>query len=331
MTTVCVTGATGYIASEVVRQCLVKGWTVRCTVRDPTDTRKTGFMMKMAEGQPGKLELVKADLLAPGAFDDVVQGCKYVFHMASPFITGLESEGVEAVEEKLIKPAVDGTKNVLESVAKHKTTIECVALTSSVAAVAVQGSTPKSGDLFNEEDWNEVSTHENGAYLLSKTLAEKAAWDIANRENFKLCTINPAFVVGPPNTDRDDGESIGFAISLLKEGAITKNLMPFVDVRDVAKAHIEACTNPKSGGRYLMCMPYAYPNWAVHDIVAPMGIVPNLQNYEKPEDATLRPRYDCSKVQSDEGEGLGIKLTDISQTLRDMLTSMKTTHASYLK
>ena len=181
---VCVTGCTGYVASEVVRQCLELGWTVRGTVRDPSDDSKTGYLKKMAEGLPGKLELVQADLLAEGAFDTAVPGCEYVFHTASPFFFGSESEGPEAVEAKLIKPAVDGTKNVLASVAKHKADIKCVALTSSCAAVSGFTGTDKTAredGKFSEADWNETSTREAGAYLLSKTLAEKAAWEIARR------------------------------------------------------------------------------------------------------------------------------------------------------
>lgn len=330
MTTVCVTGATGYVASEVVRQCLALGWTVRGTVRDPTDTAKNGFLTKMADGSPGKLELAKGDLLTPGSFDDVVKGCKYVFHMASPFVLGLESEGVDAVEEKLIKPALLGTTTVLESVAKHKDTIECVALTSSMAAVRAMGGKPSSGSLFTENDWNESATREKGAYMLSKTLAEKAAWEIAERENFKLCTINPSFVIGPPNTDRDDGESIGFALTLLKTGKIDKNGLNLIDVRDVAKAHIEACTNPNSGGRYCMASANPYPAWLIYEILEPTGIVPGLEKVAKPKNSTVSPSVDCSKVQSSEGQGLGIALTDPAQTLQDMLESMKNSHGTYI-
>jgi len=274
------------------------------------------------------MELVQADLLTPGAFDDVVKGCKYVFHMASPFVLGLESEGVDAVEEKLIKPAVFGTKNVLEAVAKHKATIGCVALTSSMAAIRSIGAQKPAGELYTEKDWNKESTREHGAYLLSKTLAEKAAWEIATTENFKLCTICPAFIIGPPNTDRDDGESIQFGSTLLKDGVIAKSGLNLVDVRDVAKAHIAACTNPAAAGRYCMCSPEGHPSWRIHELLKPGGIVPNLQNVEKPEGAVLTPTVDCSKVQSNEGEGLGIKLMDPKQSLEDMLTSMKTSHAA---
>ncbi|CAE7027536.1 TKPR1 [Symbiodinium sp. CCMP2592] len=329
---VCVTGCTGYVASEVVRQCLQEGWVVRGTVRDPNDESKVGYIKKMASGLPGKLELFKADLLTEGAFDPVVQGCEYVFHTASPFFFGSESEGPEAVEAKLIKPAVDGTKNVLGSVAKHKADIKCVALTSSCAAIS--GFTGKDkiareDGKFSEADWNETSTREAGAYLLSKALAEKAAWEIATKEGFKMVTICPSFVLGPANTDRNDGESIGFALKLLKEGTVGLVGFPCVDVRDVGKAHILGCTNPKSEGRYILSSTFGVPAWWAYEAIEGLGL-PNLQKPEKPEGAELTHTFCNDKVQSTEAPGLGIKLTDLKTTLTDMLTSMKVSHAAHL-
>ncbi|CAE7038215.1 TKPR2 [Symbiodinium natans] len=318
---VCVTGCTGYVASEVVRQCLELGWTVRGTARDISDEAKTGYLKKMAAGLPGKLELVQADLLTEGAFDTAVQGCEYVFHTASPFFFGSESEGPEAVEAKLIKPAVDGTKNVLTSVGKHKAGIKCVALTSSCAAISGFTGTDKiarEDGKFSEADWNETSTRE-----------EKAAWEIAEKEGFKLVTICPSFVLGPANTDRNDGESVGFALKLLKEGSIGLVGFPCIDVRDVGKAHILACTNPNSEGRYILSSTFGVPAWWAYEAIEPLGLA-KLQKPEKPEGAEVKHTFCNDKVQSTEGAGLGIKLTDLKTTLADMLTSMKVSHAAHL-
>jgi len=79
-----------------------------------------------------------------------------------------------------------------------------------------------------------------------------------------------------------------------------------------------------------MASAHGYPDWHVYEILKLTGIVPNLQDVEKPENAVLTPNVDCSKVQSMQGEGLGIQLTDPAQTLQDMLISMKTSHAAYL-
>lgn len=335
---VCVTGCTGFVASEVVKQCLELGWTVRGTARNPNDDSKVGYLKRMAAGLPGKLDLVQADLLQPGSFDAAVMGCEYVFHVASPFFFGGEAEGPAAVEQKLIRPAVEGTKNVLGSVAKFKASIKCVALTSSVVAVSGFGMNPEKADKpvsplgkFSEDDWNITSNRETSAYLLSKTLAEKAAWDIASKEGFKMCTICPSFVLGPPNTDRDDGTSLGFGLNLLKTGVIGLMGFPCVDVRDVGKAHIAVCMNPNSFGRYILSTSWGVPAWWAYDVLEPLDI-PNLVKPDKPDDATLGEMLSNDKVRSTEPwkGGLGIELTEMKTTLVDMITSMKISHAGLL-
>ena len=100
--------------------------------------------------------------------------------------------------------------------AKYKATIKCTALTSSCVSVTGFSAEdkPLNGKFFTEADWNVTSKTTKGAYHLSKTRAEKAAWEIAKAKGFKLCTINPSFVVGPPTSDRNDGTSIGFGIKV---------------------------------------------------------------------------------------------------------------------
>lgn len=81
---VCVTGASGYIASWLVKLLLQRGYTVKATVRDPDDPRKTEHLVAL-DGAKERLHLFKADLLEEGSFDSVVTGCEGVFHTASPF------------------------------------------------------------------------------------------------------------------------------------------------------------------------------------------------------------------------------------------------------
>ena len=149
------------------------------------------------------------------------------------------------------------------------------------------------------------------------------------QEGFKLVTICPSFVLGPANTDRNDGESIGFALKLLKEGTIGLVGFPCIDVRDVGKAHILGCTSSNSEGRYILSSTFGVPAWWAYEALEPLGL-PNLQKPEKPEGAELTHTFCNDKVQSTEGAGLGIKLTDLKTTLLDMITSMKVSHAAHL-
>lgn len=123
---VAVTGVSGYIGSEVVKQLLEKGYTVRGTVRSKSNTSKVQHLLTLSDALPGKLELFEADLLKTGDFDEVVRGADFVLHTASPFFT--ESS---APEKDLVDPAVNGTSNVLR--AAGKAGIKRVVVTSSVA------------------------------------------------------------------------------------------------------------------------------------------------------------------------------------------------------
>ena len=84
--TAVVTGASGYLAGEVIHQLLAKGYNVRGTVTNVEDRRKTGPLLALRRALPGKLTLTEADLFEPGSFDDVVRGADFVFHTASNVI-----------------------------------------------------------------------------------------------------------------------------------------------------------------------------------------------------------------------------------------------------
>jgi dihydroflavonol-4-reductase len=243
-----VTGASGYLASWVVWELLSRGATVRGTVRNPDDTAKCQHLLDMAAELPGTLELVKADLLEPGSFDEAVAGAGVVIHTASPFVIGK----VKDPYRQLINPAVEGTKNVLNAVNEAES-VKKVVLTSS--AVAVYGDAQDMAnagvDRFTEDHWNTTSSASHQAYSFSKTEAERAAWEMKKAQSrWTLAAINPGFILGPSKTPRADSESVKFVRGMLrgefKMGA-PKLWFGVVDVRDVAKAHVEAAIRPVEG------------------------------------------------------------------------------------
>ncbi len=248
-----VTGASGYVASWVVWELLSRGARVRGTVRDPDNRSKVQHLRDMDAELPGSLELFRADLLDAGSFNEVCAGAGAVLHTASPFIVGK----VKDAQAELIAPAVEGTKNVLRSVNAAES-VKKVVLTSSVAAIYGDAADLQEvpGGVFTEDCWNRTSTAHHQAYSFSKTEAEKVAWEMAEaQDRWALATINPGFVLGPSKTPRQDSESVklitGFVNGRFKLGA-----PPFevgmVDVREVAKAHVEAAIRPEAKGRYIL-------------------------------------------------------------------------------
>ncbi len=124
-----VTGATGYIAGWVIVGLLDKGYTVHATVRDPAKTDKIAHLVKHAEQSSGSIKFFKADLLTPHAYDEAMQGCEIVIHMASPFVIS----NFKDAQKDLVDPALEGTRNVLES-ANRTESVKRIVLTSSIAA-----------------------------------------------------------------------------------------------------------------------------------------------------------------------------------------------------
>jgi len=248
---VLVTGATGYVAGWLVRRLLEEGFTVHGAVRNPDDLAKTGHLSDLAASLPGTLNLFKADLLDDGSYDAAMQGCGTVFHTASPFTSKINDP-----QRDLVDPALNGTKNVLNAANRTKS-VTRVVLTSSCAAIfgdaADLNQTP--GGVFTEEVWNTTSSLDHQAYSYSKTLAEKAAWDIANGQNhWRLVTVNPSLVVGPALSKSPTSESFSL-IRQLGDGTMKTGVphleIGAVDVRDVAEAHLRAAFIATAEGRHI--------------------------------------------------------------------------------
>lgn len=252
-TPVLVTGGSGYIASWVVQQLLEQGYKVNATVRNKSKIAKVDHLLALQKKFTGKLELYEADLLKEGSFAAAMKGCELVIHMASPF-----QVNVKNAQKELIDPALKGTRNILKQV-NETSTVKRVVLTSSVAAIYGDAVDIKKteNNLFTEAYWNTTSSLKHQPYSYSKTLAEKEAWKLQKEQSrWDLVVINPSFVMGPSLSNRTDGESTDFMIKLISgefKTGVPYLSFGFVDVRDVAAAHILAGTKESASGRHITC------------------------------------------------------------------------------
>lgn len=251
-TSVMVTGGTGYVGSWVVKALLQKGYDVRLTVRNKNKKEKYQHLQQIADQAEGTMTLWEADLLKEGSYDQAAKGCELVVHMASPFFLSFKDP-----QRDLIDPAVKGTKNVLNA-ATRSGTVKKVVLTSSVAAIHGDNIDLKEKGVkeFDESFFNTSSSPSHQPYSYSKVAAEKAAWELAEaQDQWKLVVINPSFVIGPSLTSASDSESLTLMKDILKGkfflGAPALE-MGFVDVRDVAQAHMLAIEKPEAEGRHLL-------------------------------------------------------------------------------
>lgn len=240
MKKVLVTGATGFIGLHCIHQLLNQGYAVNGSLRSPKRKDEIIEALKNKNTPIENLNLFVFNLTEDNGWDEGMQGCDYLLHIASPL-------SVKAYDDDFfVKPAVAGVKRAFKFAKKHN--IKKVVLTSSVAAII---ETDEEKEYFDENDWSDINCREISSYAKSKTMAERAAWDfIKEHQNpFELAVINPALVTGPSLTE-DLGES-NKAIEMVVTGkmpvAIPMNF-GFVDVRDVATAHILAMQNESSNG-----------------------------------------------------------------------------------
>lgn len=334
--TICVTGGGGYIGSWIVKYLLDNNYNVRTTVRSKkSDIYRHLTKKNLSPDSSGDLELYEADLLIPNSFGQAFSGCDIVIHSASPFIFTKKSN--DPVNH-LIKPAIMGTQNILESVNKIES-IKSVILTSSILAIS---SLPSATKVFDESCWAYEANIKNSPYHLSKRLAEEKAWEMVETQNrWSLTVINPGFVMGPTLSTRSNDGSIGFMQDVLNGKYIVCPAisLPVVDVRDVAQAHlrvIEAHDNTmnqryicasesiyikeigeilrdKYGERYRLPR-YNLPKWCLYLI---LPFIPITRAVAK-KMFGIPFKFSNVKIQRD----LDVQFHPIKNTLYDMVESM---------
>ena len=324
------------LAAVDVEQLLARGYRVRGTVRSLKKEKELAHLRALP-GAAERLELVEADLLGPGAFDAAVAGSEIVMHTASPYALDVKDP-----QKDLVDPAVQGTRNVLAS-CKKAGTVTRVILTSSMAAITDE---PESDHVLTEADWNEKSTLDRNPYYLSKTLAEKEGWRFVKEEapGFDLVVINPFLVIGPSLSAAINTSNQMFIDLLAGTYPGIMNLTwGFVDVRDVADAHVRAMETKAASGRYIC----AGETIAMRDVVALLGekgwgegrklpklgfdcavgdFTVRLSSYLQPKGvgSYLRthvgrvPRYDTSKIQKE----LGLSFRPVRASILDTVADL---------
>ncbi len=333
---VCVTGASGYIASETVRQLLERGYRVRGTVRDPKDAAKTEHLRRMASALDAsdRLELVAANLMEAGAFDAALAGARFCCHMAASVRLHAKDP-----QREIVDPAVRGTHNVFDAL-ERAPEIEAVVMTSSIAAV-VDEQQPLT-HTFTEGDWNDSAEIKRNPYPLAKVLSERAAFErVAHWQGEaapRFVTIHPVLVLGPLTAKVHRRSSPAVLRDLVrgKFPGLPDLNFGVVDVRDVARAHVNALANPKAEGRYIL----HHRPVAMREMVEtlrpkfPRAPLPKrrLPNFVMYASALFDPRVNFSFLRRNLGvvrkidnrrvrEELGLEFLPIEQTLADTAQS----------
>ena len=327
---VCITGASGFVGSHIVDAFLCAGVPVRAAVRSPDALEKVGPLKVMAEHYGTPFSLHAADLAVPGSFDDALEGCAGLIHVAA-----VARLAAPEPKRQIVDPSIEGARNVLESATRAG--VERVVLTSSIAAVGDYRSTQARP--LNESDWNDAATVESNPYGFAKTQAERLAWKLSMEAPWSLAVINPGMVMGPVFTKRHCWASPITVRDILK-GATPANpriCLPIVDARDVAAAHLIAYQRPEIEGRHVLVnenrwlkemaetLKDAFPERGIRTGELPSFMVKIAALFSKAMDGKVladildrEPHYDGTHA----AKALGFEYRDVDQSVLDTAKSM---------
>ncbi|KAH7063834.1 cinnamoyl-CoA reductase [Paraphoma chrysanthemicola] len=260
-----VTGGSGFIGLYVVKALLENGHHVHTTVRSLKANAKTKPLRDLQAQHPGKLELG-------------MNTCDTVYHVASPFLV---PQQIKDGMKDCVEPALQGTRNVLNSVNETES-VKRVVLTSSIVAMygdSVEVPKMKDGKL-SEDYWNETSTATNNPYSYSKVAAEKEAWKIYEAQTrWNLVVINPGLVIGPSLSPESASGSL-YMLEAIYRGenklGVAELHYPIVDVRDVATAHVRAGELTTAHGRHVIASDRSLSLLELANLVRPIHEQPKL-------------------------------------------------------
>ncbi|CAM1504551.1 Fc.00g021420.m01.CDS01 [Cosmosporella sp. VM-42] len=272
-----VTGATGFIGAHIVDTLLARGLKVRGATRSPA---KGDAMIKARPQYDGKLDFVQIDdFEKPGGLVEAVKDVTGVVHTASPFTYDTEDN-----EKELILPAINGVRAIVEAAATNPN-IERVVITSSFASVLDANRKGPPYFTYTGADWNPLTYEESVdpatsaviAYRGSKKFAELQAWKFVEEKKpgFDIVALCPPMTFGPvvhpvPSVDKlNESNAMLWKIA---SGAspLPVSRVPFwIDVRDLAQAHVEALLKPEVGGkRYVPASPERFSYGLAAKIIA---------------------------------------------------------------
>ncbi|KAK0706975.1 hypothetical protein B0T26DRAFT_744051 [Lasiosphaeria miniovina] len=345
MTKVLLTGGSGFIAAHILEQLLAKGHSVVTTVRteDKAAKIREAYADKSAAGE--LQTVVVPDIARLDAFDDVVKipGIEVVLHTASPFHFKISDP-----KKDLVDPAVIGTTGILKAIARSAPAVRRVVVTSSFAAILDEPKISNPATVFSEASWNPVTIDDiyrssATAYRASKTLAERAAWAFVaappadSVAKFDLVTVNPPMVFGPvahhlaslDGLNTSNERFLDLLRGKWKAGGVpsTGAAMIWVDVRDVAAAHVRAGLElPAAGGKRLFTTAGSYSNAAIVDIVrrnfpADAAILPSDDQLGPGKLPPADQRFKVDNAATT--ELLGIDWIPFEKTVVDTIKSLK--------
>ncbi|KAI0967668.1 putative aldehyde reductase 2 [Xylaria arbuscula] len=249
-----VTGASGFLASHVCLQFLQRGFKIRGTVRDPTQSSWLLEGRFKSYADIGAIELVSVPHLgADGAYDEAIKGVAAIIHTA--YVTNIVPD-----PNDVITPMVAGVRSIMNA-AIREPSVKGVVFTSTglSASPLVRGI---DNGTIGRDSWNDAAleaawapppygmSHAIANYPASKVAAEKEVWKFVERNDlqFNVNVVSPAGLIGEPlNKKHIEGQANWVVHAYRGNKAAMEPLQAsfYGDVKDVALIHVAAVLDPQ--------------------------------------------------------------------------------------
>ncbi|WOL04540.1 dihydroflavonol-4-reductase isoform X1 [Canna indica] len=260
---VCVTGATGYIASWLVGSLIRRGYDVHATTRD---AGKASWLVSALGGYKSRVKIFEADLNKDGSFDEAVKNCQFVLHVAASmqFDISAQENIEEQVKTRILEPALRGAINVLQACARAGS-VKRVVFTSSISTITGKDDAGDWRSIIDESSSESITRvwkmkPKGWVYVISKLLTEEKAFQFAKEKGIDLVSIIPPTVAGPFLTP-----SLPASLRVLLSpitgdpqfypilASVNSRLgsIPLVHIEDICNAHIFLMEQAEAEGRYI--------------------------------------------------------------------------------
>ncbi|KAF0907195.1 hypothetical protein E2562_015704 [Oryza meyeriana var. granulata] len=308
---VCVTGASGYIATCLIKKLLERGCIVHATLRNLSDEKKTEPLIRL-HGAVDRLVLFEADMYDADTFEPAIAGCEFVFLVATP----LYHDPCSTKYKNTTEAAVDAMNIILQQCERSKTVRRVIHTASVTAASPLREDGDGYKDFINESCWtplddsNGYSNAMENAYTSSKTLTEKLLLRYNESEGraFEVVTLACALVGGDDDTTQlyhslsipaivSPLTGQEFYHSTLKFLQSLLGSVPLAHIDDICEAHIFCMEQPFVAGRFLCAAGY-----------------PNMQDYVD----HFAAKYPEMKIKLQEVVGEGVRVQTDTNKLVDL-------------
>ncbi|XP_049391310.1 putative anthocyanidin reductase isoform X1 [Solanum stenotomum] len=257
---VCVTGGSGYIASFLVKKLLENGYKVHATLRNLEDKSKVGLLKNLPNAEEN-LKLFQADMYRPEEFEQAIQGCEFVCHVATTF---LRTEGFQY--KNPVEAAVASVKNIAMSCIKSGTVKRLIYTGTVLAASPMKDDGNGFKDLMDETCWTPLNVHFPFSddfvmnYVEAKTACDREILNFG-KDGFEVVSLGSG-LVGGTTLLSNISPGVAAMLSVITGDEIYYNQLKFIEevdgkvpiihIDDVCEAHIFSMENNDSmNGRFL--------------------------------------------------------------------------------